>query len=96
MSFEDVANRMSHRHAEGMIPYTSSAVDSDSFVQSLQESERRSRKTADLAFGSILFAVGLLITMFTYDAASQSGGTYVIAYGPMLVGAIRIIRGLAT
>lgn len=70
----------------------------DDFAQQIADSERKSRKQTDIVFGSILLGVGLLITLGTYDAAasSSSGGTYIIAYGPMIVGAIRLFRGLAS
>jgi uncharacterized membrane protein YiaA len=70
----------------------------DDFAQQIAESERKSRKQTDIVFGSILLGIGLLITLGTYDAAasSSSGGTYIIAYGPMIVGAIRLFRGLAS
>jgi hypothetical protein len=67
----------------------------DAFTRSLEESERKSRKQADVAIGLLLVVLGLAITIGTYDSASQSGGTYVIAYGPMIVGVIRLFRGLA-
>jgi hypothetical protein len=68
----------------------------DDFAQQMAESEARSRKQSDLMWGAILLGVGLLITLVTYDSASREGGTYVIAYGPMIVGAIRLFRGLAS
>jgi hypothetical protein len=43
----------------------------------------------------LLLVVGLVITAVTYGSASSGGGTYIIAYGPMIVGVIKIIRGLA-
>jgi hypothetical protein len=48
--------------------------------------------------GSVVFAIGLVITIFTYSNASSSstGGTYFVAWGPMLFGLIAIIRGLLT
>ena len=68
----------------------------DDFAQQMEDSERRSRKQADLLWGAILLGLGLVITMVTYDSASREGGTYVVAYGPMIVGAIRLFRGLAS
>ncbi|HEX5291257.1 MAG TPA: hypothetical protein VFX25_20530 [Streptosporangiaceae bacterium] len=46
--------------------------------------------------GSILFAVGLLITVFTLGHAESSagGGTYIVAWGPMVFGIVAVIRGL--
>jgi hypothetical protein len=88
MSFDDVARRMQQRHDADA--FTESAlVDADDY-------ERQSRRNADIGFGLVLLIVGILITAVTYDSASQQGGTYVIAYGPIVVGAIRLIRGLAT
>lgn len=102
MSFDDVARRMQHRHSEGMVPnfeapppLPPATPNADAFAASLMDAERRSRKNHDLVLGSVLLGLGLLITLVTYDSASTSGGTYVIAYGPMVVGAIRLFRGLA-
>ena len=49
-----------------------------------------------LITGSILFAVGLLITIFTLGHAESSagGGTYIVAWGQIAFGIIAIIRGL--
>jgi hypothetical protein len=102
MSFDDVARRMQNRHNEGMIPTMDHspqvirpAPDADAFALQLAQAERRAAKTRDLTFGGILLGLGLLITLGTYDSASRAGGTYIIAYGPMIVGAIRLFRGLA-
>jgi hypothetical protein len=56
----------------------------------------RRRGTRQVITGSILFAVGLLITIFTLGHAESSvgGGTYIVAWGPMVFGIIAIIRGL--
>ena len=49
-----------------------------------------------IVFGLVLFFVGLIITLATKDAAeSNGGGTYVVAYGPMVVGVLNVLRGLA-
>ncbi|MCA9675136.1 MAG: hypothetical protein KC464_08890, partial [Myxococcales bacterium] len=55
------------------------------------------RATIHPRFYAGLFAivVGVLITVVTYEgAASQGGGTYLIAYGPIVWGIINVIRGL--
>jgi energy-coupling factor transporter transmembrane protein EcfT len=56
----------------------------------------RKRGVRQVAFGTGVFIVGLLITVFTYHSASSSssGGTYFVAWGPMVIGVIAIIRGL--
>ena len=50
---------------------------------------------ANILFGLVLIIIGLAITFGTKDAAeSRGGGTYIIAYGPIVVGVIRVFRGL--
>ncbi len=56
---------------------------------------RQSHGNGQLAIGALLLVVGVVITVMTYDSASTYGGTYVIAYGPMVVGVIKIVRGLS-
>lgn len=58
--------------------------------------ERRSQASGQIAFGAILVAVGIIVTIVTYGSASQGGGTYIIAYGPIIFGVIRMVRGLAS
>jgi len=58
------------------------------------QAERRSQGTNQIVFGAVLLIIGVLITAATYGSASQSGGTYIVAYGPMIVGVIKIVRGL--
>ena len=57
--------------------------------------DRRAHASGQLVFGVVLLLIGIIITAVTYDSASTSGGTYIIAYGPIVVGVIKIIRGLA-
>jgi hypothetical protein len=56
----------------------------------------RRRGTRQVITGSVLFLIGLVITIFTYGHASSSatGGTYFVAWGPMVFGIIAIVRGL--
>jgi hypothetical protein len=61
----------------------------------LARDAERAKGRTDLGFGLVLLVIGIVITAVTYGSASQAGGTYVIAYGPMIVGVIRIFRGLA-
>jgi len=68
----------------------------DGYAQSIYESERRAAKSKNITLGLILVVVGIIVTAATYDSASRSGGTYIIAWGPMVFGAIRLIKGLAS
>jgi Protein of unknown function (DUF2510) len=51
---------------------------------------------AQVRYGLIIFAIGLAITVFTYSRASRGGGSYLISWGPMLIGFVSVVRGLAT
>jgi predicted phage tail protein len=55
----------------------------------------RSRGIRQIVIGAVIFVIGLIITIATYSAASSSttGGTYFVAYGPMIIGVISMIRG---
>lgn len=42
--------------------------------------------------GAVLFVVGFVITVGTF-AAAKPGGTFIISWGPMVFGAIRVFKG---
>jgi hypothetical protein len=96
MGFDDVARRMKERH-RGEIDYAPppGPTDPDRMMAETASTEQRSSGSGDIVFGAILLIVGIAITGITHNSASREGGTYVIAYGPMIVGAIKILRGLA-
>ncbi|MBL9019697.1 MAG: hypothetical protein JNL83_36235 [Myxococcales bacterium] len=82
MSFDDVANRMKERHQPDYgAPMQASSGEGGGGL---------------IVLGVILLIVGIAITVITKDNATRSGGgTYVVAYGPMIWGAVTIFRGLA-
>jgi hypothetical protein len=47
-----------------------------------------------VGFGAIWLIVGVAVSAGTYSAASDSGGTYFVMWGPMAYGAWRILKGL--
>ena len=55
----------------------------------------RKRGLRQMIIGGVLFVIGLLITAVTYGHASSSvsGGSYVVAYGPMIIGVVWALRG---
>jgi len=61
------------------------------------EEDRRSQASRQIVTGAIFLGVGLILTVATFGAAasSPSGGTYILAYGPMIYGAITLFRGVA-
>ena len=99
MSFDDVARRMQQRQAQVLVPTDREppvmrpAPNAAALERQMIEAERRSARGRDIALGSFLLVIGLLITAVTYDSASRQGGTYVVAYGPIIFGGWRLFRG---
>jgi hypothetical protein len=56
----------------------------------------RKRALKQVAIGAVIFAIGLIITVATFSNASSSsgGGTYIVAWGPMILGIVWMVRGL--
>ena len=50
---------------------------------------------AMMGWGAVLAVGGLLVTLITYARVSQGGGTYFVAYGPMIAGVILFFMGLS-
>ncbi len=94
MGFDDLAKRMQQSH--GVQGSYSQDVSPEQMMYEADRAQRRSRAHGDIIFGIILLVIGIAITAFTYDSASRQGGTYIVAYGPIIVGVIKLIRGLAT
>jgi len=56
---------------------------------------RRANGVKMIVGGLALILLGAIITGATYQsAADRGGGTYFIAYGPIVVGAMTLFRGL--
>ena len=57
----------------------------------------RSRAAGLLLFGVVFAALGLIVTIASYAAATDDpyGGTYLIWWGPVLAGAITALFALA-
>jgi hypothetical protein len=59
-----------------------------------EDSGGGSSGNSQVLLGVLFLLGGIIITAVTYDSAS-SGGSYIIAYGPMIYGVYSIIRGVA-
>jgi hypothetical protein len=53
--------------------------------------------SGDMVLGGIICLIGLVVTIGSYAAASESsgGGRYVIAWGAIVFGAIRFFKGIS-
>ena len=82
--------------AKGLDQASASAV-----VQGVQNFNAAFAKTIKSAggrsalFGALWCVGGTIVTVATYEAA-QGGGTYVVAWGAIVFGAIQMLRGLFT
>ena len=55
----------------------------------------RSRALRTVVAGAVLAGVGLIISVATYAAAASNprGGSYFVAFGPVILGIILMVRG---
>lgn len=73
------------------------AEDADIVISNLQAQMREAKRSAaneNMIYGALWCIGGLLVTIITYSAASESGGTYVVAWGAVIFGAIQFFKGL--
>ena len=53
------------------------------------------RANRDMVVGGLWCGAGILITVLTYSSASgPQGGTYLLAWGPIVFGGIQFLRGI--
>jgi hypothetical protein len=64
-------------------------------IHGVLDNARKEKAQRDMAWGGIICVVGIVITAGTYSAASGGGGSYVVAWGAIIFGAIRFFRGLS-
>ena len=56
--------------------------------------ERRQRARRDMTIGGVVCVIGIVITVATYAAASEAGGSYVVTWGAIAFGGFQFLRGL--
>ena len=72
------------------------AEDADVVIANLQKQYKQEKREAgnkNMLYGALWCVGGLLVTILTYSAASD-GGTYVVAWGAVIFGAIQFFKGL--
>lgn len=64
-------------------------------VKQVEASATQAAARRNLMWGAMLCFVGIVVTVITYRMATNwGGGTYVVAWGAVLFGAVRFVRGL--
>jgi hypothetical protein len=82
---------------QGFAPPPSPGFDpyaQDVHVRMMRDAHRASGHRM-MIVGGVIALLGIVITAATYSSASQAGGTYIVAYGPIIGGVITFFRGLA-
>ena len=72
------------------------AEDADVVIANLQNQYKQKKREAgnkNMLYGALWCVGGLLVTILTYSAASD-GGTYVVAWGAVIFGAIQFFKGV--
>jgi hypothetical protein len=54
----------------------------------------RAAADRNMLVGGLWCVGGIVVTWVTYSAASSGGGSYVVAWGAIIFGALRFFRGL--
>ena len=73
-----------------------SSEDADVVINNLQNQYNKEKKEAgnkNMLYGALWCVGGILVTVLTYSAASN-GGTYVVAWGAVIFGAIQFFKGV--
>ncbi len=83
-----ILNRASADLASGVVP-----VETDEGLGQTDASELRAR---GVLFGGMWLAGGIFVTALSYSAAASSptGGRYMVAYGAVIYGVVRIVRAM--
>ena len=55
--------------------------------------EKKEASNKNMLYGALWCVGGILVTVLTYSAASN-GGTYVVAWGAVIFGAIQFFKGV--
>jgi hypothetical protein len=66
-------------------------------VNGLVEARSNAHKKAgqrNMLIGGLVCVVGLIVTIVTYSNAVAGGGTYVVAWGAILFGAVQFFQGI--
>lgn len=62
-------------------------------VNLVQARDKAAKK--NMLFGALWCVGGIIVTVVTLSMAMEGGGTYIVAWGAIIFGAIQFFRGLA-
>ena len=88
MKDQDIVNNLVE---QGLDSESATAVVNN--LDQMRNEQVRAQGKKNMAFGALWAVGGTVVTAATYSAAS-GGGTYVVAWGAIVFGAIQFIQGL--
>jgi hypothetical protein len=74
-------------------PVLERAAMSDPSTKDFDLVDPRAMAVRQLLVGTMLVVVGVLVTAATYSTAHLDGDRYLLAFGPIVIGAIAMVRG---
>jgi hypothetical protein len=77
---------------QGLDPQAARTVVTE--LSNVKSSATRSAGLQNMGIGALFCIGGIIATVVTYAMASESGGMYIIAWGPAIFGGIQFFRGL--
>lgn len=60
----------------------------------IQANMQRDKNRSDAFIGALICFAGIMVTIVSYSSASEGGGRYMVAWGAILFGGIRTVRGM--
>jgi hypothetical protein len=75
------------------LPAARPVLDDRQTMPPLEPVDPRTMAVRQLLVGVMLLVVGALVTAATYSSARHDGDRYLLAFGPIVIGAIAMVRG---
>jgi hypothetical protein len=88
LSDEDVEKKLVE---QGLDAASAQAVVAN--LREIRSKQKRAQGQKNMGFGALWCIGGIVVTAATYGSAS-GGGTYVVAWGAILVGVVQFLQGL--
>jgi hypothetical protein len=80
-------------HAARPVLERAAMPDPSDSTQDFDLVDPRTMAVRQLLVGTMLVVVGVVVTAATYSSARNDGDRYLLAFGPIVIGAIAMVRG---
>lgn len=90
---KDILDERNALPDEYKIVKSNQSVETDA-TSSEQDYANKTEGRKNMLYGGLWFIGGTVVTLVTYSLASDSGGSYVIAWGAIAFGLVQFIKGI--